>query len=167
MAEATIRPIDAHAPEEIQCVASRMRDALSEVEGAERGAALYTLEWLEERVRWHLAHPRACVLVAVDSEQQIVGHTIVRAEQDNDGPPYGLISTTYVLPAARRAGLAQRFLHLAEVWFRAETLASCCTWTSASNAPLIALYTRNGYAQWDAGPNDLNGTPMIKLGKLL
>ena len=138
-----IRDLDPSRPAEVALVAARMRDTLIEVEGPARGAALYSLAWLEDRVRWHLdpAAVAGRVLVAEDAAGQRVGHTIFRVESPGDGA-FGLISTTYVLPAARRQGLADRLLGEAEAWLRARGLPRACTATSATNAPLIALVTR-------------------------
>jgi GNAT superfamily N-acetyltransferase len=159
-----IRKINPDSAGEIALVAQRMRDTLIEVEGSERGAALYSLEWLEERVRWHLnpAETTAQVLVATTPAGEIIGHSIFRIEA-SDSYPYGLISTTYVLPAWRKSGLATQFLECAHAWFRKNRISISCTWTSASNAPLIALYRKFGYEIVDHGPNDIIGTPMVKL----
>lgn len=163
-----LRDLDPNQPAEIELVAQRMRDTLIEIEGAERGAALYTLAWLEARVRWHLdpANTIARVVLAVTEDNTPCGHTIFRIEHDTHGA-FGLISTTYVLPAFRRHGVAQTLLECAETWFAGHKLPRCCTWTSSTNHPLIALYTRNGYEEADRGPNDLTDTMMVKLEKVL
>ncbi|HEX4857432.1 MAG TPA: GNAT family N-acetyltransferase [Usitatibacteraceae bacterium] len=153
---------------EITLVARRMRDTLIEVEGAERGATLYTLEWLEQRVRWHLdrRHTTGRVVVTLDDRGEIVGHSIFRIE-GRDAGPYGLISTTYVVPAARRGGCAVALLQAAEAWFVEQGISHCCTWTSSTNVPLIRLYTRAGYAETERGPNDLTDTIMVRLSRQL
>lgn len=168
MIDPQIRDLDSASATEISLIAQRMRDTLVEIEGPERGQGMYSLEWLEARVRWHLdpATARARVLVAIDASGTIVGHTIFRVE-GSDGSRYGLVSTTYVVPAARRMGIAQELLDRAEQWFALEGLDQCCTWTSSGNFPFRSLYTRNGYREVDAGPNNLTGTAMIKLGKSL
>jgi GNAT superfamily N-acetyltransferase len=190
-----IRDIRAASGEEIALVAARMRDTLIEVEGEEHGASMYSLEWLAERVRWHLdpSQTTARVMLAErDSTEEtlhgprnstststgnashsIVGHCIVRVD-GRAAPPagageaaIGLIVTTYVCPEFRRHGLAARFLQEAEQWVMAHGLSHLATWTSATNTPLIALYQRCGYAEVDSAPNDLTGTPMVMLGKRL
>lgn len=161
-----LRALDSTAHDAITRVAQGMRETLIEVEGEARGSALYTLEWLQARVRWHLdpAQSQARVVVAVDPRGDIHGHTIFRIESSGHAR-VGLISTTYVWPAHRRTGLATRLLACAEAWFIEQQLPRCCTWTSATNAPLIALYAAHGYRQTDQGPNDLTGTLMIQLSK--
>jgi GNAT superfamily N-acetyltransferase len=161
----SIREIDPTNQAEIGIVAQRMRDTLIEVEGESRGTTMYSLQWLEDRLRWHLnpANTTAQVLVAISESGSIIGHTIYRIEsQDLDS--FGLISTTYVLPSARKSGLAASFLSRAHEWFKSHGISTSCTWTSSTNTPLIALYKKFGYEIVDEGPNDLTGTTMIKLG---
>ena len=163
-----IRDLDPGSDAEIDLVARRMRQTLVEVEGPERGSSMYTMEWLVARVRWHLdgASCRARVLLAELADKQIAGHSIIRIEAA-DGVPFGLVSTTYIDPAHRRAGLAAAFLEHSERWFRDEGMPTCCTWTSSTNAPLIALYERHGYSIVESGANDLTGTVMVRLSKAL
>jgi hypothetical protein len=71
-----LNPADAA---EIEQVAQGMRATLIEVEGEALGASLHSLDWLRERVRWHLDHPCAAVWLALQGEA-IVGHSLVRAE---------------------------------------------------------------------------------------
>ncbi|MBB2487185.1 GNAT family N-acetyltransferase [Mitsuaria sp. WAJ17] len=168
MQNALLRDLDPARHDEIDRVAQGMRQTLIEVEGEARGTAMYSLDWLRDRVRWHLdpAQTQARVVLAVDARGEVLAHTIFRIE----GPVvarFGLISTTFVWPTHRRAGLATRLLRCAEDWFLAQGLPKCCTWTSSTNRPLIALYGRHGYAQTDQGPNDLTGTLMIQLSKPL
>ena len=54
LSELKIREIDPTSKEEISLVASRMRETLIEVLGEERGTALYSMDWLRNRVLWHL-----------------------------------------------------------------------------------------------------------------
>lgn len=165
----------------IDLVAARMRATLVEVEGEDAGGAMYSMDWLRERVRWHLDGRAAEVVVAQDISGNIVGHTIYRVESEaatDPGPAdtigetpraarFGLISTTYVLPEARRLGVAQRLLHRAEAWFVEQHALTSCTWTSATNTPLIALYAGNGYVEVERAPNQLTRTPMVRLAKPL
>jgi len=129
---------------------------------------MYTMDWLVARVRWHL-DGKACrgrVLLAELADKQIAGHSIIRLEPEPDGV-FGLVSTTYVDPAFRRAGLASALLLHSERWFGDEGMPSCCTWTSSTNAPLISFYERHGYSITDSGANDLTDTLMVKLSKQL
>ena len=162
----------------IDLIAQRMRATLVEVEGEEAGGGMYPMDWLRDRVRWHLDWLRdrvrwhldgraAEVVVAEDPAGAIVGHTIYRIEAGPDDTPFGLVSTTYVVPQARRLGVAQQLLARAESWFRGHGLPQCCTWTSSTNAPLIALYARNGFVQVERAPNELTQTLMVRLAKPL
>jgi GNAT superfamily N-acetyltransferase len=159
-----IREINSTCAAEITLVAQRMLDTLMEIEGPERGAAIHSLQWLEDRVRWHLdpAMTTAQVLVAVGPGRAIIGHSIFRIESP-DLDPFGLIATTYVVPSSRKSGWAATFLDRAHTWFRDQGISVSCTWTSGSNTPLISLYERFGYTIVDHGPNNITGTPMVKL----
>ena len=162
-----LRDIDPHDTAEITLVAERMGATLIEVEGQE----LYDLDWRIQRVRWHLdpANTQARVVLGIDEAGAIVGHTIFRIEHDEEeeGRGFGLVSTSYVVPAARRQGFANAFLSEAEAWFRSHALPLAATWTSSTNAALIALYARHGFAEDQRGPNDLTGTGMVRLAKRL
>ncbi len=164
-----IREIDPNSETEIEVVAQRMRATLIEVEGEATGTALHSMEWLRERVRWHLDSNAvaAKVFLAVDSGGEIVGHTIVRREFDAEGGSYGLVSTTYVVPSARRSGVADELLRTGEHWMRSQSLQSCATWTSLTNSKLIQLYAKHGYTQTATHVHETTGTPMVKLERRL
>ncbi|WP_431259060.1 GNAT family N-acetyltransferase [Roseateles chitinivorans] len=161
-----LRPLSLADTSAIHLVAERMRETLIEVEGEAAGGTMYSMDWLRDRVCWHLDGRAAEVVVAEDATGGIVGHTIYRVESDG-AAPFGLISTTYVAPEARRLGVAQRLLARAEDWFRERQVPISCTWTSETNRPLIALYARNGYAEAERGPNQLTQTMMVRLAKAL
>jgi GNAT superfamily N-acetyltransferase len=164
----TIRPIDPDIRSELAFVADRMRQTLVEVEG-DVGYELYTLDWLRDRVAFHLDPMRStgCVFVAVGDDRELVGHTIVRVEHHADGRRFGLFSTTWVEPAFRRAGVADCLLAHGEAWMHGNALSEAATWTSATNHKLIALYAARGYAQTESGPNDLTSTVMVRLTRPL
>ena len=142
-----IRTIRAAETDTIALVAARMRLTLMEVVGEEEGAAMYSLEWLVDRVHFHLdpARSTGAVFVSEDDVGAILGHTIVRVEADEAGAPVGLFSTTYVDPASRLLGIADQLLEVGEAWFRAQGLPAAMTHTSAKNDKLIRLYQKRGY----------------------
>ena len=164
-----IRAIDPNSVAEIDLVAERMQATLIEVEGEETGKALYSMDWLRERVRWHLNADQvtARVLLAEDNAGVILGHTIVRREFEEDGREYGLVSTTYVLPESRRAGVAEALLHAGEEWMRSLGLRICATWTSSTNLKLIRMYLKHGYRQTATHVHETTGTLMVKLERNL
>jgi len=165
----TLRKIDPASEAEINLVAARMRETLIEVEGEEAGTALYTMEWLQDRVRFHL-DPAKCkgeVFLAVGADGRILGHTIVRVETDDTGAKYGLVSTTYVIPESRRMGLATALLEKGEDWMKQRQLPESATWTSATNAGLIALYSRHGYAITQTHVHKTTATKMVRLSRKL
>ena len=141
-----IRPLNPASDAEVALVASRMRLTLIEVVGEERGAAMYTTDWLEARVRHHL-DPAACTGAVFLAERggEIVGHTIVREEPDGEGGVMGLFSTTYVAPGARRQGVASALVRRGEAWMRARGLERAATATGEHNARLLGLFGAHGY----------------------
>ncbi|MBI3565210.1 MAG: GNAT family N-acetyltransferase [Elusimicrobia bacterium] len=141
-----------------------MRSTLAEVLGRARGRRMYSLAWLERRVRFHLdSERRAQVFVAQARGGAVVGHTIVRAEGAASGRAFGLFSTTYVAPAYRRRGVAERLLRRGERWMRRHRLPRAATYTSEANAKLIRLYEKLGYAVVARYPRK----KMIELSKRL
>lgn len=130
-----IRPLGSQAERDL--VAERMRLTLLEVVGEE----LYTMDWLRDRVDFHLRE--GAVLVAAENDETL-GHTIVRVE---DG--VGLFSTTYVDPAHRRRKVAQALVRRGEEWLAARGMAEAVTCTAESNLPLQRLFQGLGYAETD------------------
>ncbi len=152
-----IRPVDTSTDDEVVRVATRMRATLMEVLGAERGEAMYELDWLVDRVRFHLDPARCTGAVFVaDADGEVVGHTIVRVEDEeaagvDGGTTVGLFSTTYVAPEGRRRGVADLLLGRGEAWMRDHGLDTAVTYTDPDNEPLIALYRERGYDLAPAG----------------
>jgi GNAT superfamily N-acetyltransferase len=132
--------------QEIALVAQRMRETLVEVLGEARGTSMYTMEWLEERVRFHLGCEDRAVFLAEDSDGHVTGHTIVRIDRDEAGGAIGLFSTTYVEPRSRRMGIAKALLARGEAWMVDRGMTIAVTYTADSNAKLIAHYLGQGYA---------------------
>jgi GNAT superfamily N-acetyltransferase len=162
-----IRPLTPASLREMALVARRMRRTLIEVEGEEIGGSMYSMEWLLERVRWHL-DPRSCtgeVFLAIADDAVVAGHTIVRIERPAQGEPFGLFSTTWVEPAYRRQALAAALLRRGEQWMAEQGVATASTWTSSTNAPLIALYARHGYTEAERGEHPGTGTAMVRLAR--
>ena len=87
-----IREIDPNSDAEIHLVAQRMRQTLVEVLGEEKGGEMYTMDWLIERVRWHLnfKNTDGRVFLSVSQGGEIIGHAIARIKlvlgaQDAEG----------------------------------------------------------------------------------
>lgn len=141
-----IRPINPADENEIKLVAERMRATLVEVLGEKKGGEMYTMEWLIDRVKFHLDR-ESCdgeVFVA-EYNEEIVGHTIVRYELDHRERPFGLFSTIYVIPQARKTQVAMALIAEGEKWFAARDLTCFRTHTDEHNGPLIRLFQRAGY----------------------
>src|SRR5262249_58949350 len=118
MTDYHIRPMDPASEAELDLVTRRMRLPPQEVLGEEAGTALYSMEWLRQRLLWHL-NPASCtgqVFLAEAADGAIVGHTIVRLDADDAGAPIGLFATTYVAPEARRRGVASCLLLPGQAW---------------------------------------------------
>lgn len=150
-----VRPLDREADAELELVATRMRATLEEVLGEARGRALYDMDWLRDRVRFHLDPTRVAEVFLAEAEQ-ILGHTIVRAEED-----VALISTIYVAPPARRRGVATALIDRAEAWARDHALPTVATHTARDNDRLIALLLARGYRR------TLETEEMVRLSRAL
>ncbi|GMU54363.1 MAG: hypothetical protein AMXMBFR33_35090 [Candidatus Xenobia bacterium] len=133
-----IRPLDPSLSAERELVALRMRLTLEEVLGLERGRAMYTLDWLRERVDFHLEH--GMIFLAQDQQGRLAGHTILRLE-----PEEGLFSTTYVDPAFRRRSVARLLVGRGEDWLRGQGARLAATYTDEHNHGLQQLFVGLGY----------------------
>ena len=158
-----IRPIEPESREEVMLVAQRMRETLMEVLGEERGHSMYSMDWLKQRVLWHLdpANVVGQVFVAESRAGDIVGHTIVRLDHDDNDQEIGLFSTTFVEPTSRRFGVATLLLQQGEAWMRQHNMPEAVTYTDQDNVKLQNLYIRHGYTMSDM-PQEF-----VKLAKLL
>jgi GNAT superfamily N-acetyltransferase len=142
-----VREIEPGSSAEIELVAIRMRQTLIEVLGEAVGGSMYTMNWLMQRVKWHL-DPAACtgqVFLAMDGEDQILGHTIVRLDVDFDDRQIGLFSTTYVEPKFRGKGIAKTLIARGESWMVERGMNKAVTYTDPSNTPLLNLFKSLGY----------------------
>jgi GNAT superfamily N-acetyltransferase len=158
-----IEPLRPDDPAALDGVAQGMHDTLVEVEGEANAQALHDLSWLRDRALSHVdgrLSPSAAWLARAGAA--IVGHCLVRREDDDAGP-LGLFATTCVHPAHRRVGVAQQLHRTAEAWFDAQGLARRATWTAAGNRPLIALYERHGYAVDLRAVHPTTHSPMVRL----
>ena len=142
-----IRPIQPSSKEEITLVALRMRETLNEVLGPERGTSMYSLDWLQDRVRFHV-DPERCegqVFVAVAPDGVILGHAIIRLEELEGEGPIGLFSTLFVDVNHRRAGVATALMATVEDWLQSKKRTRVVYHTATSNHKLIQLFQKRGY----------------------
>jgi len=142
-----IREIDPDSASEITLVASRMRQTLIEVLGKENGSTLYSMDWLLERVKWHLdpKQTTAKIFLAESPRLEIIGHAIARIEKDDEGNSYGYFSTIFIEPASRNRGTANALLLHVEDWFRQMKLPKVIYNTAENHSKLIRLFEKNGY----------------------
>ena len=163
-----VRTINPKSEEEILLVAERMRLTLCEVLGEKRGRDMYSMEWLIERVLWHLDSEKVTgqVFLVVNEEGEIVGQTIVRIELDGAGHEIALFSTTYVEPGFRRFGAATVLLKQGERWMREHKIPEAVTYTDEDNLKLQNLYLNEGYVMMPMPDQFVKlAKPLSELGK--
>ncbi|MBK7963383.1 MAG: hypothetical protein IPK04_20635 [Bdellovibrionales bacterium] len=87
-----IRPLKSDSTDEIELIAMRMRETLIEVLGEEEGGSMYSMAWLKQRGLFHRdpKQSKGQVFLAKNSKDQILGHTIVRIDKDDQGKSIGL-----------------------------------------------------------------------------
>lgn len=143
----TIRDIDPGSDDEIALVASRMRQTLVEVLGPERGAQLYSMDWLLDRVRWHLDASRtvARIFLAEGAHGEISGHAIARIEHDDGDLAYGYFSTIFVAPGARNRGVADALIRHTLAWLQSLEVPKIIYNTASNHSKLIRLFERHGF----------------------
>jgi GNAT superfamily N-acetyltransferase len=142
-----IREIDRNSNEEITLVAARMRQTLIEVLGEEKGTALYSMDWLMDRVRWHLdrEQTQAKIFLIETNSREIAAHAISRVESDEKSVSYGYFSTIYVEPKSRNRGFAKALLHHVESWFSDIGMPKVVYNTAENHSKLIKLFESHGY----------------------
>jgi len=132
-----------------------MRRTLIEVLGEARGAEMYSMEWLVNRVLQHCGGGDLVghVYLAQTTDNRHVGYTIVRIDADGNGEPIGLFSTTYVDPNARNLGVASALLEQGERWMVDHQMTVAVTYTDEDNTKLKNCFLRRGY-QLSPMPDD-------------
>ncbi len=143
----SIRKIDPESKTEIELVAKRMRQTLVDVLGEEKGGSLYTMEWLVNRVLWHLDPTKtiARVLLSTDRNGKITGQAIARIETDDSGEKFGYFSTIYVEPGSRGQGVGTTLVKAVESWFLEKRMNFIIYNTAANNSRLIGLFESLGF----------------------
>jgi GNAT superfamily N-acetyltransferase len=141
-----IRDININSEEEILLVASRMQSTLVEVLGEVKGKSLYSMDWLTERVQWHIdLIPKAKILLLENETGNILGHAIVRDEQVESGNRFAYFSTIYVVPASRGKGLAKDLMNAVEKWCEDQEINIVRYNTAIDHPVIIKLFKNNGY----------------------
>jgi GNAT superfamily N-acetyltransferase len=155
-----IREIDPTSDAEIQLVAQRMRQTLVEVLGEEKGGSMYTMDWLIERVRWHLdpKNTDGRVYLSEGQNGEIIGHAIARIDH---GSSFGYFSTVFVVPSSRRQGVATSLMKHVEDWFLKCGMPKIVYNTADNHVALIGLFKAHGYEITDSE------SEMVQLTKIL
>lgn len=137
-----IREINPNSKEEIELVATRMRSTLIDVLGEEKGSSMYSMDWLRDRVKWHLnLGSQAKVLLVENIAAEITAHAIVR-EENNPKGKFGYFSTIYVAPESRDKGIAKTLINAVEIWCRQKNLPYMVYNTAENNHRLIELFKK-------------------------
>lgn len=134
-----IEPIRQTRSSTCGAIAARMRSTLIDVLGDKKGANMYSMDWLVERVQWHLDLGLKAKIFLAESNQEIVAHAIVRTENSNDGE-FGYFSTIYVAPEFRNKGIAKTLIKTVESWCRQKHLPYMAYNTAENNFRLIELF---------------------------
>ena len=158
-----IRSVLPESSDEIKLIAERMLATLVEVLGEEQSRSMYTLDDAIQRVMWHLTSNEvvAEVFVVENTNGSILGHTIVRIDDDGEGQEIGLFGTTYVIPTERNTGVASSLLLRGEKWMVSKGMNQAVTYTEKNNTKLQNLYRNHGYTM-SPMPKDF-----VKLAKAL
>ena len=140
---AIIRKINPESEDEINLVASRMRDTLVDVLGEKKGVSLYSEKWLKERVLWHLSPDRTTAIFLGELDNHdIVAQAIVRTEKDSKGTSYGYFSTIYVTPESRGHGIAKQLIEVVENWCLEKQMTYVTYNTASDNYKVINLFKK-------------------------
>ena len=88
-------------------------------------------------------------LIALDSDANIVGHSIIALRTGSDNQRYGYFWSRYVLPAHRRQGLARRFMDEAMRWFEEQGASRAEVHVHHNNKALRSLFEKSGFKVTD------------------
>jgi GNAT superfamily N-acetyltransferase len=89
--------------------------------------------------------PSQRYLIALDDDLQIVGHSIVTLRTGPNGQRVGYFWSRYVVPSARRKGLASRFFEDSMSWFADKEAALAEVHIHVDNKALRSLFTQRGF----------------------
>ncbi len=139
-----IRELNPNSKEEIELVASRMRNTLIDVLGQEKAEAMYSMDWLRERVMWHLSAEKEAKVLLAEADE-VVGQAIIRIEIDDKKDRFGYFSTIYVAPEFRSQGIAKKLIQRVEAWCSEKKLPYIIYNTAHDNDRLIEILRKFSY----------------------
>lgn len=141
-----IRNLNPKVKSEIRLVARRMRQTLVEVMGEKQGTDYYTMDWLVQRVKWHLAKaPNQARIFLAEKNGKIVGHAIARIERGKQGVKFGYFSTIFVESGMRRRGVAKALMNEVESWLIETKLRRVVYNTALDHKAILPLFKKSGY----------------------
>ncbi|MBX2799748.1 MAG: GNAT family N-acetyltransferase [Myxococcales bacterium] len=153
MSEIHLRPLDPDSDRELDhlCVFSMMTLWESRPEMRIDPSLLPDFGFEAHRTLYQAGarNPKHRYLIALDAEANIVGHSVVVIRHDRDETPYGYFWSRYVLPTARRQGLARRFLREAVTWFEEQGATFAEVHIHVENTPLRQLFESEGFTVVD------------------
>ena len=98
-------------------------------------------------------NPNQRYLIALDTDANIVGHSIIGLRTGEGDDRYGYFWSRYVLPNHRRKGLAARFMAEALDWFRDKGVKRAEVHVHHTNISLRNLFEKNGFKIVDRRTN--------------
>ena len=151
----TIRTIDPRSERELETVTCysvmTIWESRPELRKDPQRTPGYSWAETEARIRAGLRGEAVRILVAVDSDGHLVGDSIVVLRHDAKGQTFGYFWSRYVLPRARRQGLARQFLTDAMSWFRAKGARYAEVHIHTENHGLRKLFEGHGFRVVDRG----------------
>ncbi len=147
MLKPSIRALNPNSEEEINLVASRMRLTLIDVLGEDRGGAMYSIDWLVDRVREHISMGDRGRVLLVEHNGEVVGQAMARLEGD-----CVLFSTVYVQPEHRRKGIAGGLIKAISEWSKEIGVSKIEYNTAKNHINLIKLFQKFNFVKaYDSG----------------
>ena len=110
------------------------------------------------KLRFEMDEPDGIVIVATESDDEIVGFASAGPTRDEDAPTEWELYAINVLAAHHGTGIADQLI-TAVIGDRPATL-----WVVAENARAVAFYTRHGFVlEGGSKVHESTGTPEIRL----
>jgi ribosomal protein S18 acetylase RimI-like enzyme len=171
----TIREIDKNGAEELRIVTERcmlaVLETIPEFEGSEVLARQALPNFSHEQMSAMIARDFTDAtkrIMVVTASDRLVAQALYSRKIDGQGIAYGSFFSAYVVPEARRKGLALRLMEDALNWFAESQVSYAVAQTHVTNQSVLALAERLGFtvngphkAAWDYYTLrlDLAGTP--------
>jgi ribosomal protein S18 acetylase RimI-like enzyme len=148
-----IREIDKTSESELKIVTERcmlaVLETIPEFNNSEviARASLpnFSHEQMSAMIERDLSDDSKRIMVATDGEM-IIGQALYSSKIDDAGTAYGSFFNAYVIPELRRKGVAMTLMQDALRWFAESRLSYAIAQTHVTNAKVLALADRLGFA---------------------